>query len=243
MPESERSPQPLSRETAMRNSAQGIPAADLLGEQISALLARSVAPHGLARPLRAVLKELELQRSPQAGQKVWPNGSDGSSPAKVQIGGGTRLLDGFLNIDAVPPADLLWDVREGIPLGDDTVELLFSEHFLDLLDFPRSAKEYARESLRVLAPGGRIVTGVRDAAFVLRNYSKPSKRFDNVYLDLINHVFRGGDDDFRTWSYDQGELVQLFSEAGFETIGVWDFDPSVANPAREMGSVYVVATK
>lgn len=78
-------------------------------------------------------------------------------PAKIQIGGGTHRIDGFFNIDAVPPADLLWDIREGIPLQDDSASEIFSEHFLEHIDYPRSAKHYAREAYRVLVPGGRII--------------------------------------------------------------------------------------
>jgi SAM-dependent methyltransferase len=181
----------------------------------------------------------------------------------VQIGGGAHRLDGFFNIDAVPPADLLWDVREGIPLHDSSVRLLFSEHFLEHIDYPRSAKRYAAEAHRVLSPGGQVVTGVPDAAHVLTRYPAPpaqaSEMIDrwyanrnclgdiNTYLDLINYVFRDQDDDPtyhpHYWAYDFEKLAQLFTEAGFSRVEPWPFDPKIANPRREWGSVYAVATR
>lgn len=140
---------------------------------------------------------------------------------------------------------------------------MFSEHFLEHIDYPRSAKQYAREALRVLSSGGQLITGVPDASFVLNRYPAPPEqsaemverwyakrdcREDiNTFLDLINYVFRDQDDDPtynpHLWAYDHEKLVQLFTEAGFTTVEPWTFDPTLANPKREWASVYVIATK
>ena len=246
----------------MPSDITGIPSIDLLGEQIAAALTDPAIGHGLARTLRAAVKEVELSRYHRASQRAFPKGPD-EQPTKVQIGGGSHQLDGFFNIDLVPPADFLWDVREGIPLKDSSVELLFNEHFLEHVDYPRSAKGFAREAHRVLSTGGQIITGVPDAASVLnrypavpteademveRWYSKRSCRGDiNTYLDLVNYVFRDQDDDPtytpHVWAYDFEKLAQLFTEAGFTTVKPWAFEATLANPKREWASVYVVATK
>lgn len=253
--------------TASRDAAR--PPADDFADfdgfaaQLAALLRDPSTTHGLARTLRAAAKELDLARHHRAARRAWPAGRIDGAPATVQIGGGAHRIDGFFNIDAVPPADLVWDVREGIPLHDATVRYLFSEHFLEHVDYPRSAKHYAREAHRVLAPGGRLVTGVPDAAHVLAPYPAPASRAAetvdrwyanrtcredvNTYLDLINYVFRDQDDDPtynpHYWAYDAEKLTQLFTEAGFGRVEPWPFDPAIANPKREWASVYVVATK
>ncbi len=198
----------------MESDISRIPSIDLLGEQITEILANPSTTHGLARVLRAAAKEIELSRYHRVSQRAWPNGLDldlDQGPLKVQIGGGSHRLDGFYNIDLVPPADLLWDVREGIPLKEGSVELLFSEHFLEHIDYPRSAKHYAHETHRVLAPGGQLITGVPDATFLLQQHPAPPEQTTemvhrwyakrdclgdiNTYLDLINYVFRDQDDD------------------------------------------------
>lgn len=239
------------------------PSPDDLAAQIEALLDEPMTTHGLGRALRAAAKEIELNRYHLAGSRAWPDGRIDAAPTKVQIGGGAHRIDGFFNIDAVPPADLLWDVREGIPLHDATVRFLFSEHFLEHIDYPRSAKHYAREAHRVLASGGQVVTGVPDAAFVLNQYpAEPGQANEmierwyakrdclgdiNTYLDLINYVFRDQDDDPtytpHHWAYDHEKLVQMFTEVGFRSVEPWPFDPAIANPKRQWGSVYVVAVK
>ncbi|WP_228718262.1 class I SAM-dependent methyltransferase [Kitasatospora acidiphila] len=234
-----------------------------LRAQLDQILNSPATTHGLARTLRAAVKEVELHRHHQASVATLPNGLLKPGPAKVQIGGGGHRIDGFFNIDVVPPADLLWDVREGIPLADASAETIFSEHFLEHIDYPRSAKCYAREAHRVLTPGGQLITGVPDAAFVLSQYPAPPDRATemierwyanrqcrgdiNTYLDLINYVFRDQDDDPtynpHYWAYDLEKLAQLFSEAGFRTVEPWTFDPATANPKRQWASVYVTATK
>ncbi|MFI0897231.1 class I SAM-dependent methyltransferase [Streptomyces sp. NPDC020983] len=239
------------------------PQLDTFADHVTALLADPSTPHGLARTLRATAKEINLARHHHASQRASPNGRIDDTPTHVQIGGGAHRIDGFFNIDAVPPADLLWDVREGIPLQDATAQVLFSEHFLEHIDYPRSAKHFAREAHRVLAPGGQVITGVPDAAHVLTPYPAPlaeavemidrwyasrTCRADiTTYLDLINYVFRDQDDDPtynpHYWAYDAEKLTQLFTEAGFTHIEPWPFDATIANPKREWASVYMTAFK
>ncbi|MDT0411011.1 MULTISPECIES: class I SAM-dependent methyltransferase [Streptomyces] len=244
-------------------SASAMPSIDLLGEQIAAVLADPTTTHGLARALRSAAREIELHRYHRTTHRTRPSNQVGDRIAKVQIGGGAHRIAGFFNIDLVPPADLLWDIREGIPLQDNSTDEIFSEHFLEHIDYPRSAKHYAREVHRVLAPEGHVITGVPDAAFALSQYPRPladneemlerwySKRDCrgdvNTRLDLVNLVFRDQDDDPtytpHLWAYDEEKLVQLFTEAGFGAVEPWAFDPTMANPKRRWGSVYVVATK
>jgi predicted SAM-dependent methyltransferase len=234
-----------------------------LSEAVEILLEDSTTTHGLARSLRTVAKELKIHRHHRASLSDRPDRRVAERPENVQIGGGTRRIPGFYNIDAVPPAELVWDVREGIPLHDATVELLFSEHFLEHIDYPRSAKYYAREAYRVLSPGGKVITGVPDAAYVLSRYPAPPEQANlmisrwyanrnclgdfNTFLDLINYVFRDQDDDPKytphLWAYDAEKLTELFSAAGFATVEPWPFDPRLAAPERRWASVYVVATK
>ncbi|MGW1194449.1 class I SAM-dependent methyltransferase [Streptomyces sp. NPDC002536] len=236
---------------------------DLLDEQISALLQEPGTGHGLARALRALARETAISRHHAASLRAWPTRRVDVSPRNVQIGGGSHHIDGFYNIDALPPADLVWDVREGIPLRDGSVEIMFSEHFLEHIDYPRSAKRYACEAHRVLADDGCLITGVPDAHFVLAHYPNAPKLAEemtrrwygkrdclgdiNTFLDLINLFFRDQDDNPpytpHLWAYDQDKLIQLCTEAGFRTVEPWSFDPALAQPKRQWASVYVTATK
>jgi predicted SAM-dependent methyltransferase len=236
---------------------------DAIRGQLLTALATPDITHGLARTLRACLKELDLYDNHEQARAAAPPSTPPRHP-RVQIGGGNHRLPGFHNIDIIEPADQIWDVRESLPLPSGSVEFLFSEHFLEHIDYPRSAKTYAGEAHRVLATGGHIVTGVPDAEAVLTAYQHRDPAFFadmrerwysrrdcladlNTYIDLVNYVFRDQDDSDRytphLWAYDHEKLVDLFTEAGFTHVERWTFDDTIANPKRRWGSVYVIATK
>ncbi len=235
---------------------------DQLGRQLTNALNDPGITHGLARAYRAALKEIDLYRNHAASRDEI--GALRPSPRRIQVGGGSHRIGGFFNIDIVPPADLIWDVRESLPLADSSIEFLFSEHFLEHIDYPRSAKRYVAETHRVLQPGGQVVTGVPDAAVVLRGYQQRDEQLFaemrerwygrrnclgdfNTYLDLVNYVLRDQDDDnnytAHLWGYDLDKLSSLFTDAGFRKAEPWTFDSTMANPEREWASVYVIATK
>lgn len=240
---------------------------DKILEELDSVIASALGdnvPHGLARTLRATQKEIVFAKNFHQGQAEWPEKRSTVDPTKIQIGGGTHTLEGFINIDIIPPADLLWDIREGIPLDDGVSEFIFSEHFFEHIDYPTSVKKVVSELYRVLKSGGQVVTGVPDGGFVLEGYAKkdPELRQEmmerwynnrsnqgdfNTYIDLVNYVFRDQDDDDKYnphyWAYDLEKLVSLFKDAGFSSVEPWTFDPALANPKREWGSVYVIATK
>ncbi|WP_026212446.1 class I SAM-dependent methyltransferase [Longispora albida] len=234
--------------------------ADEASATITALAADPQCTHGLRRALNACLVELG-----RFEQHLRPSASDATSGVRrVQIGGGKRLLPGFCNIDIADPADLVTDVREGIPLPDGSVEFVFTEHFLEHVDYPVSAKTVLAECHRILEPGGELVVGVPDAAFVLAGYaagdagvreqlmSRWYGRRDGLhdydtYLGVVNLVFRDQDASTRysphLWAYDYETLSALCRQAGFVTVEPWEHDPTIGNPDRAWGSVYVAARK
>lgn len=251
-------------ETTASAAHLGLDEIEEIRQHVTIALAAPDVTHGLARVLRATLKELDLYRN-HAVSRLRPTPvAMGTIHPCVQIGGGSHLIEGFFNIDIVPPADLIWDVRESLPLPDASVEVLFSEHFLEHIDYPRSVKHHVTEVHRVLAAGGHAICGVPDAEVVLRAYhdndqdlfEEMTERWYgrrncqddfNTPIDLVNYVFRDQDDDDKytphLWAYDYEKLASLFTEAGFSHVGPWTFDASLASPEREWSSRYVIATK
>lgn len=228
------------------------------------LLQNYETTHGLGRVLRLLTKEVTLRQNHLKGMKKWEEKSDAYNTKRIQIGGGKHTLEGYLNIDIVPPADLVCDVREGIPLDESCSEFIFSEHFFEHVDYPKSAKKVIAEFYRILEPGGQVVLGVPDSELVAKSYVLRDKEFYvkavsswyanrdciehfNTYVDLLNYHFRDQDDDEKYnphyWAYDFEKLQSLFIDSGFSRVERWNFDASIANPKREWGSVYVMATK
>lgn len=229
---------------------------------LASLAENRFATHGLGRALRQFRREVVIFK---AHSKNYSNNRIGKKEFdKAQIGGGNHVLEGFLNIDAKPPADLVCDVREGIPLEDAALKLIFSEHFLEHIDYPASVKKFIAECYRVLKSGGQIILGVPDAEAIIRGYTENNinlfaeqverwygKRncteHINTYIDLVNYVFRDQDDDQNytphLWAYDYQKLENLLKNAGFSEIKSWEFDENIAKPKRKWGSIYVIATK
>lgn len=221
--------------------------------------------HGLARALRQLQKEQGLYDRFQAQKEASLRKCAGSMFPNVQVGSGPHPIDGFTNLDLGFNADITWDIREGLPFDDDSVGFMFSEHTLEHIDYPVSAKRHFADLHRVLTPGGRAVIGVPDAKRVMEAYGNKAEAITdylsywyknrdclddfNTPIDIVNYVFRDQDDDEvytpHFWAYDLEKMTQLFVGAGFEasSIRAWDFDPNIATPKREWGSLYVEAQK
>lgn len=235
-----------------------------LDEIVEKSLKDGYPTHGLARVLRLLEKEKELYKNHIQGLKDWEEKRDKVDTTKIQIGGGSHTLDGFLNIDIVAPADLVCDIREGLPLNDECSEFIFSEHTFEHLDYPVSEKKVVNECYRVLKPGGKIVVGVPDANKAIMGYvnkdmelfneymerwypRRDCKEHFNTWLDLVNYVLRDQDDDPvynpHYWGYDYEKLESMLKDAGFKTVEPWQYDPTIGNAKREWGAVYVIATK
>jgi predicted SAM-dependent methyltransferase len=242
-------------------SEGGTEGLEALAGQIDTLLSAPASTHGLRRALRALGREIAVFQAHEAGRERITR----PIPARrVQIGGGARLLPGFVNIDIMPPADVIFDVREGLPIADGETEIVFAEHFLEHIDYPISVKKVIAECHRILRPDGQLILGVPDAGMVIDAYvdsdpgirermmrdwyaNRDDQAHFNTYLDLVNYVFRDQDDSDRytphLWAYDLDKLVSLCAEAGFRKVEPWPHDPTIANPDRAWGSVYTVAYK
>jgi len=220
--------------------------------------------HGLGRALRLLLKETTLYKNHLKGLEKLREKRGEIESENIQIGGGQHILRDFLNIDIVPPADILFDVREGLPLKSNSSKLIFAEHFLEHLDYPISAKKFINECFRVLKRGGKLILGVPNSRQVILAYIKKDKNYwkkilagwyskrncrehFNTYIDLVNYHFRDQDDDFKYnphfWAYDFEKLKSMVKTAGFRKVKKWKFDFNIANPKRKWGSIYIEAIK
>lgn len=171
---------------------------------------------------------------------------------RLNLGCGHDLKPGFVNIDASPPADLVLDLREGLPFSCGSVELIYSEHFFEHLDFPEPAMLLLRESLRVLNPGGRFSLAVPDTHFILKAYHEDdSALFERLRrwhpdwcrtkLDQVNYHFRQGEE--HRYAYDFETVETYLRESGFSQIEKREFRPDLDSEERAYGTLYVDAIK
>ncbi len=202
-----------------------------------------------ARLLRAELRTALRQRAGvlAAGRL------DSTEPLLLNLGCGTKVKPGWLNVDLVPQADLQLDLREPFPFPDRCAGTAYCEHFFEHLDYPGAAERFLAECHRVLAVGGTISIGVPDTERVLREYvtggdewfalwrrlAHPS--WCRTHLDQVNFHFRQVGE--HRYAYDTETLLLRLAEAGFADGRVRPFDPALDSEDRRVGTLYVEAKR
>lgn len=175
---------------------------------------------------------------------------------KLNIASGPVKLDGWINVDSAPSADVRMDLRRPLPLSDDSVSLIFCEHFADHLQFPLVARRFLRECRRVLEPGGRARFVLHDAEGLVRayldrdvEYFRVAEELTPTLMEAVNKLFRFN--GFHQFLYDFETFERLLREAGFSRVIRCRFResevPELArdfdHPSRPVMSMYVEAVK
>ena len=151
------------------------------------------------------------------------------------------------------------DVTRHIPEPDASVTVIYSSHMLEHVDCEQ-AKQFLKESLRVLMPGGVIRIAVPNIRFHVENYLQhnDADRFiqdtlmtrhrNKSLLDKLKYLRIG--DRHHVWMYDGPSLCKLLFSAGFKNPQIMEAgrttikDPGSLNLSeRAPESVFVEATK
>lgn len=119
--------------------------------------------------------------------------------------------------------DLDWDLRQPLPLPDNSVDFIFNEHFLDHLTVEEGQKSI-KDFMRVLKPNGVMRIAMPDLANTVKAYydenwkensreyfQKFGLTFIQTRAELINIGFRWWG---HKWLYDFEELYRRLREAG-----------------------------
>lgn len=213
---------------------------------------------GIRSALRELQHELSIQRYHKASVRK-AHRFQGRFDLKLHLGCGSRYKAGWINIDLQRDADLQLDVREDLPFEAGTVSIIYSEHFLEHLEYPTEVVHLLRESLRVLEPAGIFSVGVPDAEEVLVQYARGKlpgllqewSRDKNLQwfppwawatpIHLVNFFFRQGRE--HKYAYDFETLARVLKEASFVDIGRRGFNPDLDSEDRRDGTLYVDARK
>jgi predicted SAM-dependent methyltransferase len=219
---------------------------------VKELLKRQLAPSVYAA-LRTLWLELRIQRWHQRSVRVarqWRGRND----LKLHLGCGKTFKPGWINIDLWPHADLALDMRRPLPFEDGSCALIYSEHFLEHIDYPEPVVGLLRECYRVLRPGGVFSVGVPDTEWPIAEYAglshqgyfETAKRqwhpaWCQTEMEHLNFHFRQGDE--HRFAYDFKTLRKALVGVGFELVVARDFDADLDSAGRALGTLYVDATK
>ena len=105
---------------------------------------------------------------------------------KLHIGSGRNYLENWINIDFSKRTkkDLSFDVRKGIPFPSNSVDYIFSEHFIEHITY-NEGLFYFSEVFRVLKNGGVLRTAFPDLDFIIESYQNDSWR-EKEWVKLTN---------------------------------------------------------
>lgn len=164
---------------------------------------------------------------------------------RLQLGCGTRPIDGWLNSDFSPRTlgAIRIDATKALPFADDTFAYVYSEHMIEHLDH-QDGERLLLEIRRVLRPGGRLRVSTPDLGRLLALFRPPEERLDDErrYIELIIDRHVDGVDpgvvnpvyvlnnNVRDWGhrflYDAPTLRSALQQAGFEHIEQFDLQAS-----------------
>ena len=221
-------------------------------------------PRHLLSPLKFELHMLLVRMSSFTKASKYQDQKD----LLVNIGPGDSGKIGWVNIDAfkTKSVNCVYDARKRLPFSDNSVKCIFSEHFVEHLDYNEEVPYFIAECYRVLKKGGVLRITVPDAEKYIRAYMKGGWdelveirqlgdqlrdqcfgfKF-NTRMELINFVFRQWSE--HKFAYDFETLEFVLNQGGFTEVKRQEFGKSVMpefcleKAGRASESFYIEAIK
>lgn len=171
---------------------------------------------------------------------------------KLNLGSGPRKgVNGWTNIDLFG-ADINHDLKNGVPLGDDSVDMVYSSHVFEHIPY-QDLLGVIGEIRRVLKPGGTLLVCVPNAGLYLRAYfnNEMFVSYDEMFLpasvntgsgiDQVNYIaYLNGD---HTFMFDEENIINILKKCEFHNVDFRTFDPLIDREERDFESMYVKASK
>jgi predicted SAM-dependent methyltransferase len=217
-------------------------------------LEKKDAPKGMVKALANLRTEFSIMRRHKEGVRK-ARAYASQEKLRINFGCGANYKERWVNVDLTDNADLQLDLRESIPLPSASAVLIYSEHFVEHLEYPTDVMHLFAECYRLLRPGGRFSAGVPDTSWPILNYAGVG---DGLYLDAcrrmkwhpdwcrtfmehINFHFRQGNQ--HKFAYDFETLQTALEKSGFVSVKEREFDPSLDSERRRIGTLYVDAIR
>jgi len=208
---------------------------------------------GLYSSIRNVRREITILRKHRKGIHL-AGKLCGQQHLRLHLGCGPKIKNGWINIDLSSQADITLDMREPLPFLANSCAIIYSEHFLEHIDYPEQTQLFLKECYRVLEPGGLFSVGVPDTEWPLAEYAGLStegyfhiakERWHPAWcqteMEHINYHFRQGDE--HRFAYDTKTLAQVLTSVGFQQVHRREFDAELDSAERKLGTLYVNAFK
>jgi len=178
----------------------------------------------------------------------------------LHFGCGNDYKEGFINLDMNKKADFYLDARNKLPFKNETIEYIYSSHFIEHLNNDELSRHF-KESFRVLKSGGIYRICVPDFLSLIKVYLTKDNQwikmaekeilfnFDYIsdslvsygdYLDRALHE-NGSHKVF----LDYERIKKMLINAGFkeDNIKLVEYDVSIDLDKRKNFSIYIETKK
>ena len=173
------------------------------------------------------------------------------SEIMLELGSGPKKgKNGWTTVD-LSGADVNWDLRKGIPLKNNSVARIYSSHLLEHIPY-KELMGFLKECKRVLRTDGVFSVCVPNAGLRIREYANGSEIqipempdwaavSTGSRIDVLNYTaYMGGE---HCYMFDQENLVNTLTSAGFAKAHLREFDSSLDLESRREESIYAIAYK
>jgi predicted SAM-dependent methyltransferase len=173
---------------------------------------------------------------------------------KIEIGSGEKIGEnGWLTLDFIG-TDINWDLRNGMPFENDTIDEIYSSHLFEHLTF-NEASVLFDECKRVLRPGGIFSICVPNSKRYIDAYFNKNQEFwKNEQLDFLTNAYNKTTlidyvnyiaymDGHHKYMFDEENLLFILISHGFKNVKIREFDIKIDMLDRDFESIYAIANK
>jgi len=172
-------------------------------------------------------------------------------PLRIELGAPESGRNGWITIDVTEACDLCWDLRQGLPFPDASIEAIYSSHFFEHLTYAQG-QALLQECLRTLKPGGTFSICVPNARLYIEAYLGLRRIPDSTFqyapahhattaIDAGNYVAYM--DGAHRHMFDEDHLLHVLHAAGFVEVVPREMDPGRDHAERDFESIYARAIK
>lgn len=175
-----------------------------------------------------------------------------NSVIKLELGAGFKKGTNGWTTVAFDGADINYDLRKGIPLPDNSVDIIYSSHMLEHIQY-KHLLSFLAECLRVLKSGGEFSVCVPNARFYIDAYveGKMFRERDTFYppamvdtgsvIDQLNYIAYLGNE--HAYMFDEENLINTLKKGGFTDVRLREFEAELDIDWRDYESIYAIAKK
>lgn len=151
---------------------------------------------------------------------------------RINVGCGKAKFPGWVNIDIEAGADIVIDVRKGLPFDDNSAKFIYCEHVIEHFTY-EEGRRLLSEFWRCLNTRGIVRIAMPDLDYIISKYntdwnnqdwlSWPEYEFVRTKGQMINMTFRSWD---HKNLYNEEDLKIQLAEAGFQKINRMEWNKS-----------------